>query len=289
MPFNEPHPALIDAGILRIAYDKASDAIRIKPFELHWDDSLLTIAGSATHQINSNGSGSVWSLDFDGSGTKLGSRQFSVPPMAVDKFKIAGTYDASADSIVLDDFSVQAGPGQARSFRACFPGHLGRPRGRERYRLRHALDVREIRVACFRVQPDKGVDWPQRPRRGLSRAGPCRSTCPPPTSPRSARAARFPTRHRPSGLACRARRSTYIKGLPPIITKESTARVDGRHFTYDIPKDGRIDLPSGKSVSFSDGQFYVDDFRPDFPYGRHPFQERERCFKRSGTARSADL
>ena len=30
MPFNEPHPALIDTGALRIAYDRASDAIRIQ-------------------------------------------------------------------------------------------------------------------------------------------------------------------------------------------------------------------------------------------------------------------
>ena len=57
----------------------------------------------------------------------------------------------------------------------------------------------------------------------------------------------------------------HIKGLPPIVTKESVARITGRHFIFDMLGDARIDVPSGRSISFSSGQFAIDDMRPHFP------------------------
>ena len=45
VPFDK-HPAIIDQGTLKVAYDKSSETILIKPFELRWDDSVLDIAGA---------------------------------------------------------------------------------------------------------------------------------------------------------------------------------------------------------------------------------------------------
>ena len=57
----------------------------------------------------------------------------------------------------------------------------------------------------------------------------------------------------------------HIKGLPPIVTEESVARVTGRHYVFDILGDARIEVPSGRSISFTNGQFAIDDMRPHFP------------------------
>src|SRR5208337_39562 len=84
-------------------------AIRIKPFELRWDDSLLTIAGSIVHKTDPQTNQPQWSADLDGSGTKLGASKFGVRPIAIDSFKIAGAYDAAKDSVALEDFHIQAG------------------------------------------------------------------------------------------------------------------------------------------------------------------------------------
>ncbi len=71
----------------------------------------------------------------------------------------------------------------------------------------------------------------------------------------------------------------HIKGLPPIETKETTARVYGRHFAFDIPGDARIEVPSGRAIAFSDGQFAVADLRPFYPTA-------EIRFKAAGEAAS---
>ena len=54
----------------------------------------------------------------------------------------------------------------------------------------------------------------------------------------------------------------------------------GRHFTYDIQGDARIDVPSGRTLSFADGQFVIDDLRPHFP-------DAEVRFRGAGEAAAA--
>ena len=98
---------------------------------------------------------------------KLGSRQYSVPPIAVDTFKIAGTYEEHRQRCP-GRFQRPGRPSKARGFRARFRGHLGRPCGRERCGLEHAVDVPEIRMARFCVQRDEGMDRAQRPCRGYT-------------------------------------------------------------------------------------------------------------------------
>ncbi|HZV20182.1 MAG TPA: AsmA-like C-terminal region-containing protein, partial [Hyphomicrobiales bacterium] len=64
----------------------------------------------------------------------------------------------------------------------------------------------------------------------------------------------------------------HIKGLPPIITKDTVARMHGRHFIYDVTGEARIEVPSGRPISFYDGQFIIDDLRPHFPIAEVHFK-----------------
>src|SRR5262249_34422260 len=49
-PFDQKHPAAIDSGVLRFSYDKTREALSINPFELRWDNSVLTVSGAAAYR-----------------------------------------------------------------------------------------------------------------------------------------------------------------------------------------------------------------------------------------------
>ncbi len=108
-PFDEKHPAAIDGGVLRVAYDKSKDAITISPFELRWDESILSIAGVILRRTDPRSNGSSWAIELNGKGSKLGALQFGVAADALDVFRLAGTYKEATDTITLSEFRVKGG------------------------------------------------------------------------------------------------------------------------------------------------------------------------------------
>ena len=270
-PFDEKHPAVIDGGILKVAYDGASEAIRIKPFELRWDDSLLTVAGSIAHRIDPRTNQPLWSVDLDGSGTKLGASQFAVRPIAIDSFKIAGAYDAAVDSIVLDDFHIQAG-----SARFALAGQASAIRSNVAVTLNGTLSPAPVSFlkAVWPAFMFNGTrDWvgsnvPSAQITGGSLSAQLSAA----DIAGLDKGGDIPDTAVTVRLGVSGAKIYHIKGLPPIITKDFTLSINGRHFVYDIPADARIDVPSGKSISFSDGQLLINDIRPEFPDGEIHFK-----------------
>ena len=264
-PFDEKHPAEIDGGTLKLAYDGASDAIRIDPFELRWDDSLLTIAGSIAHKIDPQTNQSLWSAKLDGSGTKLGASQFGVRPIALDSFKIAGAYLAGTDSVVLDDVHIQAG-----SARIALSGKASAISSGGAAVLNGTVSpmpVSFLKAAWPVFMFNRTRDWvgsnvPSARINGgnlsvnLSAAEVAQAIKDGGDMPEEAVSLR---------LDIADAQIYHIKGLPPILTKDSVVRMNGRRFVYDIPGDARIEVPSGKPIAFSEGEFLVEDFRPEFP------------------------
>ncbi len=263
-PFDEKHPAGIDGGVLKVAYDGASDSIRISPFELRWDESLLTIAGSIAHKIDPRTNQLLWSADLDGSGTILGASQFGVRPIALDSFRIAGSYDAAKDSVALDDFHIQAGKA-----RIAFSAQASRVRSGGPVVLNGTMSPTPLSLLK--------AGWPvfmfNRTREWVGSNVPAANITGANLSMNLSEAdvaELSKTGYAPATAVSiqvnvSGAQIYYIKGLPPILTKDSVMRMNGRRFVYDIPGDGRIDVPSGKSITFSDGQFLVEDYRPDFP------------------------
>ena len=270
-PFDEKHPAAIDGGLLKVAYDGGSDAIQIKPFTLRWDDSQLTIAGSIAHKTDPRTNQLVWSVDLDGSGTKLGASDFAVQPIAIDSFKIAGAYDAAADSIVLDDFHIQAG-----SARVAFAGQASTIRSGGVVTLNGTVSPMPLAFLkaiwpAFMASGTRewvGSNVPSGEITGGSLSAQLSAA----DIAELDNGGDIPDTAVKARLGVSNAKIYHIKGLPPIITKDSTLSINGRRFVYDIPADAHIDVPSGKSIAFSEGQFLVDDIRPEIPGGEIRFK-----------------
>src|SRR5208337_4900668 len=57
----------------------------------------------------------------------------------------------------------------------------------------------------------------------------------------------------------------HVKGLPPIVTKDSAVRLTGRHMLFEVAGEAHADMPSGRPIIFTNGQLAIDDLRPHFP------------------------
>ncbi len=258
---HDPRPAEIDGGLLKVSYDKASRTLSIKPFELRWDDSLLTLSGTVAYLNDAGTNQPVLLADLDGTGTTLGAPQFGVPPMPLDVFKMSASYQAATDTVTLKELVVAGGGGsiavngqasevtsggpiklngvlspmQLVPLKAFWPAFISS--GTREWVGTHvpvgritggSLSVNSTIAALLALYKDGDI-------------------------PDSA----FSLRVGLSGLQI-----YHIKGLPPILAKDGTLRFAGRRFLFEIPGEARIELPSGRSLSFTGGQFGVDDLRP---------------------------
>jgi hypothetical protein len=263
-PFDEKHPAVIDGGVLKLAYDKDNDAVLIKPFELHWDESLLTITGAIARRIDPRTNQAVWAAEFDGKGTRLSAPQFGAPLVSLDALKLSASYQAATDTIVLKEFLLRGAGGgvsitgqaaQASSGGAINVNGFVSPMPMSFLKIvwpvfvaNGARDWIGSSIPSGRITGGSfSVSLSAAELAALDQNGDI------PDSSVSMR------------LALSGLQIYHIKGLPPITTRETVARVTGRHFVYDIPGEARIDVPSGRSIVFSDGQFAIDDLRPHFP------------------------
>jgi hypothetical protein len=111
-PFDQKHPAVIDGGLLKVSYDKTSKVFSIKPFELRWDDSLLTLSGTVAYSKDDATNQPAVLVNLDGKGTMLGAPQFGVEPLPLDIFKLALSYEGAADTVTLKELTL-AGAGGA--------------------------------------------------------------------------------------------------------------------------------------------------------------------------------
>ncbi|MBI4724579.1 MAG: hypothetical protein HY765_06255, partial [Rhodomicrobium sp.] len=263
-PFDDKHPAVIDEGMIRVSYDKRNEAFLIKPLELRWDDSLLTIAGTIAKRNDPRTNRPVWSADLDGKGTKLSAPQFGTPPVALDALKLSASYQAATDTVNLKEFTIRgAGGGVSMSAQASEIGSGGPVTASG---VISPVPISFLKVIWPAFVANGGRDWigSNVPAGRITSgsfsvnlsAAELASLDKNGDIPESAMSLRLGL----SGLQI-----YHIKGLPPITTKETAARVTGRRFVYDIPGEARIDVPSGRSITLSDGQFVIDDLRPRFP------------------------
>ncbi len=223
---------------------------------------MLTIAGSITHGARTNPS--VWTVDLDGSGTKLGASQYAVRPIALDSFRISGAYDSATDSAVLDDAHVQAGgtriaiSGKASAIRTGGPVVVNG--------VASPMPLSLMKAAWPVFMFNRTREWVGTSIPAAQLSGARLSVN---LSGEEVTALRnggdMPDKAVSLRLDVSSAQIYHIKGLPPVTTKESVAHMSGRRFVYVAPKDARIDVPSGKTIYFSEGELIVEDFRPEFP------------------------
>ncbi|MGA7326026.1 MAG: AsmA-like C-terminal region-containing protein [Rhodomicrobium sp.] len=263
-PFDDKHPATIDEGNIKVIYDQASQAFVVKPFELRWEQSLLTISGKISKHTDPGSNQVSWIADLDGGGTVLGAEEFGVRPVALDALRLSANYQVASDTINLDEFTIQ-GAGGGVSMRAQMSA-IGSSGPITASGIVSPMPISFLKAIWPTFIAKGGREWvgsnvplgritggsfsanlSSAMLAGLDKGG---------DVPDSAVTLRLPL----SGLQI-----YHIKGLPPIITRDSIVRVNGRRLVYDIPGESRIDVPSGHSISFMDGQLQIEDLRPHFP------------------------
>ena len=260
----DPHPAEIDGGLLKVSYDQASKALSIKPFELHWDDSLLTLSGTVAHFTDAVTGQPVLLAEIDGKGTVLGAQEFGVAPIPLDTLKISASYQAATDTVTLKDATLAAAGaavainGQASDVLSGGPIKLNG--------VASPMPISLVKVLrqAFISSGTRGWIGSRIPIGRITGGSLSMNTTV------AALLALYKDGDIPDqALSVRAGFSGlqiyHIKSLPPILAKEATLRFAGRHFLFDLPGEARIDLPSGRSLSFTGGQFAIEDLRPEHP------------------------
>jgi hypothetical protein len=263
-PFDEKHPATIDSGVLRFSYDKDREVLSVNPFELRWDNSVLTLAGAVAHRKDQATNQAVWYAELDGKGTKLSAPQFGAPAVALDALKLSALYNASTDTVTLRDFTVRGAGGgisvngQASAISAggaiAINGAVS------------PMPISFVKVIWPAFIANGGRDWigsniPE----GRITGGNFSINLTADTLAALDKDGDLPDAAASARVSLSGLQIYHIKGLPPIATKETSVHLKGRHFVFDIPGDSRIDVPSGRTISFSDAQLVIDDLRPHFP------------------------
>lgn len=263
VPF-DPHPATIDGGILKFSYDKENEALSIKPVELHWDDSLVTLSGTIAKRIDAGTNQAVWSADLDGAGTVLGAPQFGAPPVALDALRISASYQAASDTVTLKEFTLRGAGGGVEMRGRAESIATGGP-------ITANGTVSPVPVSFLKVVwpafiANGGRDWlASNVPTGHTTGGSFSVNLSAATLAALDKDGDIPNSAASLRLGFSGLQIYHVKGLPPIVTKESVARITGRHFTFDVLGDAHIDVPSGRTISFSSGQLTIDDMRPHFP------------------------
>jgi hypothetical protein len=263
-PFDEKHPAVIDSGVLRFTYDKEREALSINPFELRWDDSVLTLTGAAAYRKDPATGQAVWYAEFDGKGTKLSAPQFGAPAIALDGLKFSGLYNAGTDTITLKEFTIRGAggglsvTGQASAVSAGGPIAVNGTIS--------PMPVSFLKVIWPAFVANGGRDWiGSNISAGRITGGSFSVNLTADMLAALDKDGDLPDTAVSARVGFSGLQIYHIKGLPPIATKETSVRIKGRHFVFDIPGDARIDVPSGRPISLTDAQFVMDDLRPHFP------------------------
>lgn len=262
-PF-DPHPAVIDSGTLKVSYDKEKRVLAIKPFELRWDESLFTLSGAISYRNDPGANQPIISADLDGAGTILSAPQFGVPRVALDALRISASYQAATDTVALREFTIRGAGGELSLSGQASAVTSGGP-----ITLNGAVSpmpISFLKLLWPAFIANGGREWVvSKVPAGRITGGSISVNLSAATLAALDKGGDIPDSAVSIRLGFSGLQIYHIKGLPPILTKDSAIRFAGRHFAYDILGEARIEAPSGRSLSFTNGQFLIDDLRPHFP------------------------
>ncbi len=272
-PFDQKHPAVIDGGLLKVSYDKAGKVFSIKPFELRWDDSLLTLSGTAAYSKDAATNQPAVLVNLDGTGTVLGAPQFGVAPVPLDIFKVSLSYEGAGDSVTLKELTL-AGAGGAIALNGQASGlESGGP-----IRVNGILSPMPISLLKVIWPPfaaHGAREWVgTRVPKGRLTSGNIAVNVTGAMLAALEEGGDIPDKAVKIKAGFSGLEIYHVKGLPPINAKEGVLRFAGRHYYFDIPGEGRVVLPSGRSLSVMDGQFIIEDLRPDPQQGEIRFKAK---------------
>jgi hypothetical protein len=269
-PWDDKHPAAIDGGLLRLRYDSKGKAVAIEPLELTWGKSVLRLKGALRHGTERSDRGN-WSLNLDADHLALDAPDFGLPAIPMDEFAIRARYAESTDRINLDRFRLRAADavidlkGQVSNV-----GHSPD--------IQLSGDISPMPLAFFKLLWPTFVahnarDWiGTNIPAGRITGGKLAVNLSAATIAGLKHGGDVPDEAVSLDLGLSGLLIHHIQGLPPIQTGKTTARVVGRRFIFNAPGQSSIALPSGRSLTLSEGEFVVGDLRQRFPEGEVHFK-----------------
>ncbi len=105
-----PHaPAFgVDGGLLHIDYDAANRRFELKPSQVKWGGSQLTLAGTMTGGVTTDGRPG-WAFQMAGSDGTLRADDLKLPALAIDGLSARGHWLPDHGRLQLSSFDVKAG------------------------------------------------------------------------------------------------------------------------------------------------------------------------------------
>ncbi|GBF25268.1 hypothetical protein MnTg02_00298 [bacterium MnTg02] len=260
---------LIDEGVLHVRYDRADGTIRILPSSLQWGESRIKLSGEFRPLEAEDGVQKAWSFSFKAHEGAFAAEEFGVSAVPLDAWTAQGRILPSKGRIELERMSVQMGGSLVE-----LDGSVTEGRGSPEIILNGQLSAMPVDVLKRfwpRFLAPDAREWVgERVTGGQIHGGQVRMRIPAGLLARIDEGGDIPDEALVFDMPVSDIEVHYIEGLPPLLTGESRVQIIGRRMVFDVP-DARIATPKGRTITFSGGQFVIDDLRPDPPTGEITF------------------
>jgi AsmA-like protein/uncharacterized protein DUF3971 len=271
-PWDPDSPLRIDGGRLTLRYLKAKDIVEVLPSTLSWGKSRATFVGKFRPVRDANGLVTAWNFSLKADQAVLAVEEFGLEPMAVDEWQANGSFVPDEGRITLSRFVMRAGDASV-----ALSGAVANAAGKEDVHLTGTVSPMPVDV-LKRFWPKfllgKARDWVlAHVSGGQVLGGKFAINMGPAEIAKLRSGAEVSQKALNLDLNMSDLGITYIDGMPPIVTGGGRLSVTGMAFAVEFP-EGKITVPSGRTIALSQGRFYIPDLRPDPERGEIAFKAR---------------
>ena len=269
-PWDPDSPLRIDGGQLRLRYPQGQDVVEIAPLTLTWGQSRATFSGEFRAVRNAGGSLAAWNFTLKADQAMLAVEEFGLAPMKIDEWQATGSLVPGDGRIDVSRFVIRAGDASI-----ALSGAAVDKEGKEEVHL--AGEVSAMPVDVFkRFWPKflagKARAWVlERVSGGQVSGGKFAVNLGPAEVARIKGGGEVPPEALSVELNLSGMSIAYIAEMPPVITAAARLTVAGMQLAVDIP-EGKVAIPSGRTIALSQGRFFIPDLRVDPQQGEIVFK-----------------
>lgn len=268
VPWDRKRPMLIDEGDLHIRYRARDDRVELLPSTVQWGESRATVHGEFVPISGANGQ-RTWRFRLQADDAVLAADEFGLQPMAVDQWIAEGTVSPDAGHVSLSRFIIKAGKA-ALELQGQIQDAPGSPEVRLSGRIT-PMPISVLKQIWPKFLAGGAREWVgERVTAGRISGGSFKINLPAGLLAKIEDGGEVPEQAVAMDLEAADLEIHYIPEMPPIRTSNARVQIRGRRFLLDAP-NGRIGLPSGKSVTLANGRFAIGDLRPDPQHGEITF------------------
>jgi hypothetical protein len=259
MPWDDLHPSGIDRADVRLTYSRNDGRIELLPSEISWGASRIKLGGAAQRREATG----RWDYQLMTTEVVLGSEQFGVPAIPLDRMLSQGSYDPKTKAFNFDRLFVEAAEAQINLSGSIRPAE-------ESPAIQINGAISPMPVAFFKLIWPKFMlagarDWigthiPS----GRIAGGHVKIDIPANLLARVSQGGEIPSEAVDFRLDLENLVVRYWGELPLMHAAKSTASVTGQKFFFTVP-DSTVGLPSGNRVQLTNGEFIIGDLRPAVP------------------------